>query len=146
MNILHLWQQLLAQLPSPALRTMEKKPMHHQSALLGKAELSWWDWWSHTAAVSHASHPPPKSPLEAHPYLRVLRGDLQHESQTVVVKVFIKGQECSMHPALNEVVCILAEPDGLDPMNDLVIGPHQHICKRARVCFKAAQTVLLVVQ
>lgn len=120
--------------------------MHHQSALLGKAELSWWDWWSHTAAVSHASHPPPKSPLEAHPYLRVLRGDLQHESQTVVVKVFIKGQECSVHPALNEVVCILAEPDGLDPMNDLVIGPHQHICKRARACFKAAQTVLLVVQ
>lgn len=114
------------------------------SALKGRIELV-------GLVESHCSHVPcqPSSSKISHggsPYLCVLRGDLQHESQTVVVKVFVKGQECSMHPALNKVVCVLAEPDGLDPVNDLVIGPHQHICKRAGARFKAAQTVLLVVQ
>lgn len=82
--------------------------------------------------MSHAGHPCPTPPQGCCSYLRVLCGDLQHERQTVVVKVFVEGQERPVHPALDEVVCVLAEPDGLDPVDDLVVGPHQHICRRAR--------------
>lgn len=99
---------------------------------------------------SHHGHvpcPPPTSttPWGCFPYLRVLRGDLQDERQAVVVEVFVEGQQRPVHPALNEVVRVLAKPDGLDPVDDLVVGPHQHVCKRARPCPRAAQTVLVVV-
>lgn len=86
---------------------------------------------------SHHGHGPCPAPVSTTPrgccpYLRVLRRDLQDERQAVVVEVFVEGQQRPVHPALNEVVRVLAKPDGLDPVDDLVIGPHQHICKKSK--------------
>lgn len=112
----------------------EKKPSEC-SALKGRVEL--------VGLVESRCSRAPRWPLSSKipqgwcSHLRVLRGDLQHERQTVVVEVFIKGQERPVHPALNEVVGVLAKPDGLDPVNDLVVGPHQHVCKRARARLRA---------
>lgn len=88
---------------------------------------------------SHVAHWPLSSQIpQAHcSYLGVLGGDLQHKSQAVVVKVLIEGQQGPVHATLHQVVPILAQPDGLDPVNDLIIGPHQHICTTARAWFRA---------
>lgn len=118
----------------------EKKPSEC-SALKGRVELV-------GLVESHGSRAPrwplsSKIPQGCCSHLRVLRGDLQHERQTVVVEVFIEGQERPVHPALNEVVGVLAKPDGLDPVNDLVVGPHQHVCKRARARPRAGSNYTL---
>lgn len=36
-----------------------------------------------------------------------------------------------MDSTLDEVICILPKPNGLDPVNDLIIGPDQNIWKTA---------------
>ena len=60
-------------------------------------------------------------------HLGILCGYLENQGQCVVVKVLIQGQQSAMHTTLMEVSCVVPEPNRLDPMNYLVIGPDQHI-------------------
>ena len=60
-------------------------------------------------------------------HLGVLCGNLENQGQRVVVKVLIQGQQGTMHTALLQISCIIPEPNGLDPVNHLVVGPDQHI-------------------
>jgi len=133
MSIPHRWKRFPAQTPIPGKSENDREKArvpHERSASTGRAGLV-------GLGESHRSRAPcwppsSKTPQGRCSHLRVLRGDLQHECQTVVVEVFVEGQERPVHPALDEVVRVLAKPDGLDPVNDLVVGPHQHVCKRAR--------------
>lgn len=59
--------------------------------------------------------------------LGVLRGDLEDQGQSVVVKVLIQSQQGTMHATLMQVPRIVPKPNRLDPVNHLVIGPDQHI-------------------
>lgn len=79
----------------------------------------------------------PQIPQGCCSYLGVLGGDLQHKGQAVVVEVLIQSQQGPVHAALHQVVPVLAQPDGLDPVNHLVVGPHQHICTTARARLRA---------
>lgn len=60
-------------------------------------------------------------------YLCVLGGDLQQQSQWVVVEAFIQGEQRSVNAALVEVAAVLLEADGLDPADDALVGPHKNI-------------------
>lgn len=60
-------------------------------------------------------------------HLGVLRGDLEDQGQRVVVKVLVQGQQGPVHAAFLQVSCVIPQPDGLDPVNHLVIGPDEHI-------------------
>lgn len=120
----------------PKNGSIEAHAPSKRSALEGRVELV-------ASVESPRSRVPPWAPSSEMPrgpcsHLGVLRGDLQHESQAVVVEVLIEGQERPVHAALHQVVGVLAEPDGLDPVNDLVVGPHQHVCERARARLRAS--------
>lgn len=56
-------------------------------------------------------------------HLGILCGYLENQGQCVVVEVLIQGQQSTMHTTLMEVSCVVPEPNRLDPMNYLVIGP-----------------------
>lgn len=60
-------------------------------------------------------------------HLGILRGDLEDQGQRVVVKVLVQGQQGPVHAALLQVSCIIPQPNGLDPVNHLVVGPDEHI-------------------
>lgn len=60
-------------------------------------------------------------------HLGVLCGDLEDQGQRVVVKVLVQGQQGPVHTTLLQVSCVIPQPDGLDPVNHLVIGPDEHI-------------------
>lgn len=79
----------------------------------------------HTHAYTHMVGGTGAGGLEA--YLGVLCGDLQNQGQGVVIEVLIQGQQSTMHTTLVEISCVVPQPDRLDPVNHLVIGPDQHI-------------------
>lgn len=66
-----------------------------------------------------------RAPRGAH--LRVLRGDLQGQGQRAVVEVLVQGQQGAVHAAPMQVCRVVPEPDGLDPLHHLVVGPDQHV-------------------
>lgn len=49
-----------------------------------------------------------------------------------MVEILIQGQEGAVHAALTQVTRVVAQPDGLDPVNHLLIGPDQQICGQLR--------------
>lgn len=61
-------------------------------------------------------------------YLCVLRGDLQQQSQSVVIEGFVEGEQRSVDSALVKVSAVLFEADGLNPADDALVTPHQHFC------------------
>lgn len=65
-------------------------------------------------------------------HLGVLCGDLQDQGQRVVVEVLVQGQQGTVHAALLQVPCVVPEPDGLDPVDHLLIGPDQHIWRQEK--------------
>lgn len=60
-------------------------------------------------------------------YLCVLCGDLQQQSQGVVVKHIVQSEQRSVDSALIKVAAVLLQPNGLDPADHTLITPHQHI-------------------
>lgn len=60
-------------------------------------------------------------------YLCVLHGDLQDEGQTAVVEGLIQSNERPVDAAFQQVAAVLPQPNGNDPVDHLLIGPHQHI-------------------
>lgn len=60
-------------------------------------------------------------------YLCVLHRDLQDEGQTAVVEGLIQGNERPVDAAFQQVAAVLPQPNGDDPVDHLLIGPHQHI-------------------
>lgn len=62
-------------------------------------------------------------------HLCVLSGDLQQQGQGVVIKGIIQGEQCTMDATLTKVAAVLFETNGLNPTDDTLITPHQHIWK-----------------
>lgn len=60
-------------------------------------------------------------------YLCVLCGDLQQQSQGIVVKHLVQSEQRPMDSALIKVAAVLLQPNGLDPADHTLITPHQHI-------------------
>lgn len=60
-------------------------------------------------------------------HLCVLHRDLQDECEAAVVKGLVQREESSVDAALQKVAVILPQTNGQDPMDHLLIGPHQHI-------------------
>lgn len=60
-------------------------------------------------------------------YLCVLHRDLQDEGQTAVVEGLIQSNERPVDAAFQQVAAVLPQPNGDDPVDHLLIGPHQHI-------------------
>ena len=56
-----------------------------------------------------------------------------------MVKALVMRDECAMHTGLDEVVSVLFKADALDPFDDSLVGPYQHICKLPGALF--SQTV-----
>lgn len=67
------------------------------------------------------------SPLLLQEYLGVLHRDLQDEGQTAVVEGLIQSNERPVDAAFQQVAAVLPQPNGYDPVDHLLIGPHQHI-------------------
>ena len=59
--------------------------------------------------------------------LNVSGRNLQSHSETVWVETVIKSYQSSMNSGLNQIVSKLFESDRLDPLNDALIRPHQHV-------------------
>lgn len=67
------------------------------------------------------------SPRLLQEYLCVLHGDLQDECQTAVVEGLIQSNEGPVDAAFQQVAAVLPQPNGDDPVDHLLVGPHQHI-------------------
>lgn len=60
-------------------------------------------------------------------HLCVLHRDLQDECEAAVVKGLIQSDERSVDSALQQVAAVVPQTNGQDPVNHLLVGPHQHI-------------------
>lgn len=60
-------------------------------------------------------------------HLCVLHRNLQDECEAAVVEGLVQSDERSMNAALQQVATVLPQTDGLDPVDHLLIGPHQHV-------------------
>lgn len=60
-------------------------------------------------------------------YLCVLGGDLQQQGQGVVVEGVVEGEQCPVNSALIQVGAVLFEADGLNPADEALVAPNQHI-------------------
>ena len=72
-----------------------------------------------------------RRPLLAPPppaYLSVLRGDLEEQRQTAVVKVVVQGHQGAVHAALQQDVGVVPQADALHPADDPLVAPRQHVC------------------
>lgn len=68
-------------------------------------------------------------PGRCYGYLSVLRGDLEEQRQTAVVEVVVQGDQGAVHAALQEDVGVVPQAYALDPPDDPLVAPHQHICR-----------------
>lgn len=73
----------------------------------------------------------PSLPL-LYEYLCVLHRDLQDESQTAVVEGLIQGHQRPVDSAFQQVAAVLPQTNGYDPVDHLLIGPHQHVWGQKR--------------
>lgn len=60
-------------------------------------------------------------------HLCVLHRDLQDECEAAVVEGLVQSDECSMDTTLQQVGAVLPQTNGQDPVDHLLVCPHQHI-------------------
>lgn len=58
-----------------------------------------------------------------------MRGDLEEQRQTAVIEIVVEGDQSAVHAALQEDVGVVPEAYALDPADDPLVAPHQHICR-----------------
>lgn len=73
--------------------------------------------------------------LSLYNHLCALHRDLQDECETTVVEGLVQSDERSMDSALQQVAAILPQTNGQDPVDHLLVGPHQHIYNK-RDCLR----------
>lgn len=76
-------------------------------------------------------------------YLCVLHRDLQDECQTAVVEGLIQSNERPVDAAFQQVAAVLPQPNGYDPVDHLLIGPHQHIWSKGDVLGVSAASIFI---